>query len=169
MAPYYKDKRYEVIKPKYMGKYKDEHKKSRLGAFIKNNAPKLLDAVEDVLPDRGALGVVKNLITNSNELTPEEKEAARVLAEMDLNAFELEVEDRKSARLLYSTDDIMQKVFAGVFLVGYMALSYYLLRVLMGAEDMPKLAETMVTMIWTGTSTKLGTIVDFFFGGSVSK
>lgn len=152
-----------------MGKYKDKHKQSRLSAFIKDKAPKLLDMVEDVLPDSGALGVVKNLIADSTELTTEEKEAAKGLAELDLQAFELEVEDRKSARELYSTNDIMQKVFAAVFLVGYMALSYYLLRVLMGAEDMPKLAETMVTMIWTGTSTKLGTIVDFFFGGSVQK
>lgn len=152
-----------------MGKYKDKHKQSRLSAFIKDKAPKLLDMVEDVLPDSGALGVVKNLIADSTELTTEEKEAAKGLAELDLKAFELEVEDRKSARELYSTNDIMQKVFAAVFLVGYMALSYYLLRVLMGAEDMPKLAETMVTMIWTGTSTKLGTIVDFFFGGSVQK
>jgi hypothetical protein len=152
-----------------MGKYKEVHGVSKLGAFIKSQAPKLLDAVEDVLPEKGALGVIKNLISNSTELTSEEKETAKGLAELDLKAFELEVEDRKSARDLYSTDDIMQKVFSGVFLVGYMALSYYLLKVLMGAESMPKLAETMVTMIWTGTSTKLGTIVDFFFGGSVQK
>jgi hypothetical protein len=152
-----------------MGKYKDNHGVTKLGAFIKIQAPKLLDAVEDILPEKGALGVIKNLISNSSELTTEEKETAKGLVELDLKAFELEVEDRKSARNLYTSDDIMQKVFSGVFLVGYMGLSYYLLQILMGAEDIPQLAETMITMIWTGTSTKLGTIVDFFFGGSVSK
>ena len=152
-----------------MGKYKDVHGVTKLGAFISTQAPKLLNAVEDILPEKGALGIVKNLISNSSELTAEEKETAKGLAELDLKAFELEVEDRKSARNLYTSDDIMQKVFSGVFLVGYMGLSYYLLQVLMGAENIPQLAETMITMIWTGTSTKLGTIVDFFFGGSVSK
>lgn len=152
-----------------MGKYKDEHGQSRLAVFIKDKAPKLLDMVEDVLPEKGALGIVKNLISSTDELSEEEKQVAKDLADIDLQAFELEVEDRKSARSLYSSDDIMQKIFAGVFLLGYMALSWYLLRILMGAENLPKLAETMVTMIWTGTSTKLGTIVDFFFGGSIQK
>ena len=81
-----------------MGAYREKYGKTRLGAFIKNNAPKLLDAVEDVLPESGALGIVKNLISNSTELTPEDKEVAKGLAELDLRAFELEVEDRKSAR-----------------------------------------------------------------------
>ena len=81
-----------------MGAHREKYGKTRLGAFIKNNAPKLLDAVEDVLPESGALGIVKNLISNSTELTPEDKEVAKGLAELDLRAFELEVEDRKSAR-----------------------------------------------------------------------
>lgn len=83
--------------------------------------------------------------------------------------FELEVDDRKDARDLYKTDDIMQKIFAIVFLVGYGLLSWYLLSILMGTSQLPKLAETMITMIWTGTSSKLSTIIDFFFGGSVKK
>lgn len=83
--------------------------------------------------------------------------------------FELEAEDRKDARGLYKTDDIIQKLFSIVFLIGYGLLSWYLLSILMGTSEMPQLAETMITMIWTGTSSKLSTIVDFFFGGSVKK
>jgi len=49
----------------------------------------------NILPDSGVLGVVKNLIDNDDELTPEQKqEAHRQLTEM----YKLEVADRDSAR-----------------------------------------------------------------------
>ena len=41
-------------------KFKD----TKLGGWLSTNAPKVLDAVGDLLPDQGALGVVKNLIQN---------------------------------------------------------------------------------------------------------
>lgn len=81
-----------------MGKYKKEHGRSRLGGFIKDNAPKLLDAVEDILPQNGAFGLVKNLISNSDELSAQEKESAIGLAELDLRRFEAESKDRDGAR-----------------------------------------------------------------------
>ena len=56
-----------------------------------------------------------------------------------------------------------------MFLIVYIGLSWYMLDILTENAKLPKLAETMITMIWTGTSTKLGTIIDFFFGGSVNK
>lgn len=86
-----------------------------------------------------------------------------------LEGFKAQVDDRKDARNLYKSDNMMQKIFGIVFLLGYGLLSWYLLQVLIGNENLPELAQTMVTMIWTGTSTKLNTIVDFFFGGSMEK
>jgi len=48
-----------------------------------------------VLPDSGVLGIVKNLIDNDEELTPDQKEEAhRQMKELHA----LQVEDRKSAR-----------------------------------------------------------------------
>ena len=107
----------------------------------------------------------------------EKKEEAKVLLqefeqfkmEYEKECFELEAQDRKDARNLYSNDSLIQKIFSIIFLIGYGFLSWYLLYILMGNSDLPKLAETMITMIWTGTSTKLNTIIDFFFGGSVTK
>lgn len=86
-----------------------------------------------------------------------------------LEGFRLQVEDRKSARDLFKTDGSIQKVFGIVFLVGYGFLSWYLLEVLKGDKVLNELSKTMITMIWTGTSTKLNTIIDFFFGGSMEK
>jgi hypothetical protein len=152
-----------------MGRYKDEHKKTRLGAFIKNNAPKLLDAVEDVLPERGALGVVKNLISNSSELTPEEKEAAKGLAELDLKAFELEVEDRKSARA--DGDRHLQRVVAYFSLLGFTIfggiqvwLSYKILQNSLEVNEFVIMTASNIFGIFTGL---IFTLKDFLFGGSI--
>ena len=149
-----------------MKKFKD----TKIGKIIKDKAPQVLDVVGDLLPDKGVTGVVKNLIQRDDKINPQDTAMlTKAVEDYEIEAFELEVEDRKSARDLYSKNDLMQKIFAAMFLVGYVALSWYLIDILRGATELPKLAETMITMIWTGTSTKLGTIIDFFFGGSVGK
>ena len=70
-------------------------KDTKVGQWLKDKAPKVLDIVGDLLPDQGALGVVKNLIDSDPNLSPEERaEANLMLKEM----YELEVADRDSAR-----------------------------------------------------------------------
>ena len=70
-------------------------KDTKVGQWLKDKAPKVLDIVGDLLPDQGALGVVKNLIDSDPNLTSEERaEANLMLKEM----YELEVADRDSAR-----------------------------------------------------------------------
>ena len=58
---------------------KEDKKKIRdtkLGGWLKGKAPKILDIVGDLLPDQGALGVVKNLIDRDYpDLDPEEVRA----------------------------------------------------------------------------------------------
>jgi hypothetical protein len=146
---------------------KKKFKDTKIGGWIKTNAPQLLDVVGDVLPEKGALGIVKNIIQKDDSIDAAKTEEAMELIDLDLEAFEMEVKDREGARDLYKNDSLIQKIFGIIFLIGYGFLSWYLLEVLKGSENLPKLAETMVTMIWTGTSTKLNTIIDFFFGGSV--
>ena len=54
---------------------KKEGKKIRdtkLGAWLKGKAPKVLDMVGDLLPDQGALGVVKNLLDKEPDVDPAE-------------------------------------------------------------------------------------------------
>ena len=47
-------------------------KDTKLGAWLANKAPKVLGVVGDLLPDKGALGVVKNLIDNDDSVDSEE-------------------------------------------------------------------------------------------------
>ena len=52
-------------------------KDTKLGAWLREKAPNVLDKVGDVLPDEGALGIVKNLIS------ADEKDAAYAEAMAD--------------------------------------------------------------------------------------
>ena len=55
-----------------------EKKKIRdpnLGKWLKQKAPNVLDVAGDMLPDRGMLGVVKNLLYSTTDLDPEEIKA----------------------------------------------------------------------------------------------
>jgi hypothetical protein len=69
-------------------KFKD----TAVGKFILNKVPGFASSV---LPDKGVLGIVKNLIDAEQELTPEEK--AQMHKEL-VEIYELEVADRDSAR-----------------------------------------------------------------------
>ena len=63
--------------------------------FKETKVGKLLGQAKSLLPEKGVLGVLKNLIDTDEELTPEEKaEAHKALIE----AYEAEVADRDSAR-----------------------------------------------------------------------
>jgi hypothetical protein len=77
---------------------KGKIKNSKLLAKVKQYAPHVLDLVGDVLPDKGGLGIVKNLIQQDNTITPENKADILNAYKEDLLAFELEVKDRDSAR-----------------------------------------------------------------------
>lgn len=46
-------------------------KETKLGVWLKEKAPKVLDKVSDLLPDKGVLGIVKNLLDLEPDLTPE--------------------------------------------------------------------------------------------------
>jgi len=80
---------------RFKRKDRKKFKETKVGIFIKDKAPEILDTVGDLLPDAGVLGVVKNLINISDKFTPEEKE---VLTEDLAQMYETEVKDRESAR-----------------------------------------------------------------------
>lgn len=47
-------------------------KDTRLGLWLRDKAPDVLDIAGDLLPDRGALGIVKNLLDKGEPLSHEE-------------------------------------------------------------------------------------------------
>jgi len=63
---------------------KKKFKDTKIGAFLKTKAPKILNSIGDVLPEKGALGLVKNLISSDDSIGPEDKEMALKLLEQDI-------------------------------------------------------------------------------------
>lgn len=71
----------------------DRIKDTKLGGWLKEKAPNVLDVVGNLLPDRGALGVVKNLLDKEPDISPEEAKA-KIDAEI---AFQNNVTERWKA------------------------------------------------------------------------
>ncbi len=63
---------------------KKTFKETKVGAFLASKAPKILQALGDVLPNQGTLGVVKNIISSDNKIKPADKEEAMKLIEQDM-------------------------------------------------------------------------------------
>ena len=74
---------------------KKPFKETGLGKFLLGAGSTIIDVVGDALPDKGLLGVVKNLINKDPDLSDDQKaEAHDRLVEL----YRLEVADRDSAR-----------------------------------------------------------------------
>jgi hypothetical protein len=82
----------------------DRHKfkDTTVGSFLLNNGSKIGDAVADLLPDQGVLGVVKNLIDKDDSLPIEDKERALELLKMDMTEMQ-EVSKRWTADMASSS------------------------------------------------------------------
>lgn len=161
-----------------MGDFKKKHGKSRFGKVLQSvtkNLPELAGDVFNVItspnPGGAVLSTLKAKLKSSQTGEVGDKLLADIesIPESQLRVFEMEVDDRKDARGLYSKDPLIQKIFAIVFLIGYGSLAWYMLKILSGKAVESELFKTMVTMIFTHTSTKLSTIIDFLFGGSMKQ
>ena len=145
---------------------KKKFRETRVGKFLADKAPDILNVAGELLPDAGLLGAVSKMIDES-KLTPEDKAQAHAqLVEL----YNLEVEDRKSARLLYSSDSTIQKVLATVFTIAYFALSFVMFKYFVEEDiDLGEFEISFISTIFGAMSAKVNTVVDFFFGGSAKK
>ena len=90
-------------------------KDTKLGAWIKEKAPHLMDTVGDLLPDSGGLGVVKNLL-KLEDVDPVEVQA-RIDAEVE---FQKTVTERWKADM--SSDVKLAKLIRPMTLICLMAM-----------------------------------------------
>ncbi len=67
-----------------MSKPKKKFKETKVGIFLKEKAPTILDTVGEFLPDQGAYGIVKNIITSDKSIKPKDKEMALKLLDQDI-------------------------------------------------------------------------------------
>lgn len=52
---------------------KKKLKDTKIGIFLKEKAPHILDIIGDVLPDKGALGIIKNIIDKDDTIDSKTK------------------------------------------------------------------------------------------------
>jgi len=67
-----------------MAKTKKKFKETKVGVFLKEKAPNILDTIGEFLPDQGGLGIVKNLISSDTSIEPKDKEMALKLLDQDI-------------------------------------------------------------------------------------
>lgn len=77
---------------------KKPFKETKFGKLLKEKLPEALNVVGSVLPDKGVLGIVKNIIDNSTLSTEEKEELLEGAREFELTELKMYLEDRQDAR-----------------------------------------------------------------------
>jgi hypothetical protein len=109
-----------------MPKEKKKFKDTKFGQWLSEKAPDIISITGDLLPDKGVLGIVKNMIERS-EMSPEDKMAANNFMK---EIYQLEVQDRDSARKRQSEvaqaggNDILFNITGGVGLLIFCFIVY---------------------------------------------
>ena len=91
-------------------------KDTGLGKWLKSKAPNILDVVGDLLPDKGGLGVVKNLIDKDSSVDPAE---AKAMLDAEVQ-FQNNVSERWKADM--GSDVKLAKLIRPVTLICLMAM-----------------------------------------------
>ena len=89
----------------------DKIKDTKLGGWLKEKAPNVFDTVGDLLPDKGGLGIVKNLLKKEPGIDPAEAKA-KIDAEVQ---FQKNVTERWQADM--SSDIKLAKLIRPVMLI----------------------------------------------------
>src|SRR5210317_647860 len=145
---------------------KKPFKETKLGKFLLGSKSTMGEAIGDLLPDSGLLGVIKKLIDTDPDLTAEEKEQAhRHLVDM----YDIEVRDRESARRRevnlrrYGTD----WMFNATGIVGLLAFAFLVYTVV--TTQVPESnKEIFIHMIGIVEGVALS-IFGYYFGSAVKK
>lgn len=115
----------------------------------------------------GVTNLVDEVITNKEEAQTLKNELIKLQNEHEKALFEAEVDDRKSARTMYSEDADIQKVLAALFTAAYFGLTYIMFRYFVTNDiQLTDYEIGFISTVFGAMSSKVNTIVDFFFGGS---
>jgi len=148
----------------------------KIKEFLKEKAPKLLNKLGEFMPDKGALGVIKNIILSStkDEISEDDrKKALEITNEELLKLVEKENEDKQSARNLQiealKQDDKFSKRFI-YFLASFVIVSATGFAFGLFFYQIPDGNKRMIEMfadvyLFAGAIM----VLQFFFGSSYTK
>ena len=117
-----------------------------------------------------AEGILDKVITTDKEREEAKLQLRKVLLDAEKEAFANEVEDRKSARDMYKDDAFIQKILATLFTVAYFGITFVMFSYFVTKSlDLGEFEISFISTIFGAMSSKVNTIIDFFFGGSSKK
>ena len=135
-------------------------KDTKLGKWLKSKAPNVLNTVGDLLPDQGALGLVKNLIDKDPEVDTAEG-TAMVDAEIE---FQKNVTERWKADM--GSDVKLAKLIRPVTLICLMAM-FMVTMVLDSLDQLPfNVKDSYVSLLEILMLTAFGA---YFAGWTIEK
>lgn len=141
---------------KEQGKIRD----TALGGWLKEKAPNILDTVGDLLPDQGALGIVKNLLDKEPGIDPVEAKA-KIDAEV---AFQNNVTERWKADM--GSDVKLAKLIRPVTLIALMSM-FMVTMVLDSLDNLPfNVKDSYVSLLEILMLTSFGA---YFAGRTIEK
>ena len=114
--------------------------------------------------------IIDEVVTTDEEREQLKKQFKEVVQNHERDMYALEVEDRKSARGLFQNDSYIQKILAIIFTSAYFFLSYTMFEYfVMNTIQLSDYEIGFISTVFGAMSSKVNTIVDFFFGGSSKK
>lgn len=125
-----------------------------VGKFLSSAGSTITDVLGDVLPDSGVLSVVKGLIVKDEQLTPEDKEMALKMLEMDLKEME-EVTKRLQSDNEHQITRLVRPVSYGAMFILFMSIIF-----LDGNVGSFEVDEVYIPVI----NSLFGTMTIFYFG-----
>ena len=139
---------------------KNKIKDTALGGWLKQKAPGILDTVGDLLPDQGALGIVKNLLDKEPSIDPAEAKA-KIDAEI---AFQNNVTERWKADM--GGDVKLAKLIRPATLIALMSM-FMVTMVLDSLDNLPfNVKDSYVSLLEILMLTVFGA---YFAGRTVEK
>ena len=135
---------------------KNKFKDTKVGRFLTSVGSTLGDGMGDILPDNGFLGVLKRLIAKDDTLTPQDKETALKLLEMDSQEIQ-EVSKRWQSDM--TSDSWLSKNVRPITLI-YLTLATTIYIVLDSLQIDFKIDEAWIELL----KTLLVTIYVAYFG-----
>lgn len=161
-----------------MSKERPPFKEGKLWKFITEKVPDVAgivgDVVGDKLPDKGVLGIVKNIISKREDIAPEDKlEYFKLHSEYEKELYALEIDDRKDARSMQEEALKQQDPFSKRFIYYFSIFwSWFSAAYLAGITfvEIPKENIRVVdTVLGFILGTAIAAMFSFFYGSSIPR
>lgn len=146
-----------------MSKERKKLKDTKVGAWLKDKAPQVLDTVGELLPDQGALGVVKRLLDKEDLPKEDRLEFEKLMLEQERHAQD-NVTERWTADM--SSDSKLAKNVRPIALIALLGL-YLLLAITDSIESIEfEVKEEYVSLLEVLALTAFSA---YFAGRSIEK